>query len=649
MRRPLQDIGDGRYERPGDPWVCGLAADGAACPFGPTLAGRCPALDECIPVADGRGWRCNRSDLRGGPCADGPSSEGKCCHAHRCTPVRSLRSHRKRFVLGAAFFTAGLLLAALSSDWRDQAIVPGQLTRHHAQIVGRTDRHNRCDACHPAAGESPLEWVLAATWGRTDGVDQTALCMDCHKNLAPTDLARLAHNVPADHLAVLTREQGGTRAAVAHADSAGRELACAVCHQEHHGADHDLAAVTDAQCQNCHQQQYASFASDHPDFGAWPYQRPHQIAFDHVAHAAKHFPAQSATFTCQTCHVDDSTGDVKLLVHFDQACAKCHNKNIDASLAEGIAVLAVPTLDLDALHEAGHETGPWPESASGDFDGKLPATMQVLLAADPDAGVAMTRLGEGFTLADVDPDDPQQVAAAAEIGRATKELLDEIANDGHTALEERLPGSSPNERSALVGRLPMDTIVAAREEWFTGSQTAGELPATELAKLASGGGWFRDDRSMTIRYQPIGHADPWLQAWLDLAVRTNNSQLRTALLEDLGRPNSPGTCLSCHQVQDDGRSIAWRGFDRRHEPRTFTKFSHRPHTLQPELANCTHCHALNVPESNSPSLVSVSSAADPHDFLPIGKQACASCHTPQAAGNACIQCHNYHVQFKNNR
>jgi hypothetical protein len=261
----------------------------------------------------------------------------------------------------------------------------------------------------------------------------------------------------------------------------------------------------------------------------------------------------------------------------------------------------------------------------------------------------MQKLGEGFTLADVDPDDGDQIAGAAEIGRATAQLINALAKDGHIALDARLPNMSSNERDALAGRLPVDTLIAARNAWFTKPQAESEPAAVEIAKLASAGGWFRDDGSLTIRYQPTGHADSWLRAWLDLAVRIENPQLREALIADLGRPNSPGTCLSCHQLQDGGRSIAWHGFDRRTEPRSFTKFSHRPHTLQPELADCLHCHTLNTPEHNTATLVTVSSAVNPHDFLPIGKHACTSCHTPTAVGDACIQCHNYHVEFKNNR
>jgi hypothetical protein len=63
-----------------------------------------------------------------------------------------------------------------------------------------------------------------------------------------------------------------------------------MCHREHQGAEFDLTAMNDSGCQTCHQQRYESFAADHPDFGAWPYERRTRIAFNHSSHQAKHFP-----------------------------------------------------------------------------------------------------------------------------------------------------------------------------------------------------------------------------------------------------------------------------------------------------------------------------------------------------------------------
>ena len=82
-------------------------------------------------------------------------------------------------------------------------------------------------------------------------------------------------------------------------------------------------------------------------------------------------------------------------------------------MARGVPMFALPTLDVDALREAGHDIGPWPEEATGDFDGRLPPVMKLLLAGDPAAAEAMATLGADFDFFDVDPDDPEQLAACA--------------------------------------------------------------------------------------------------------------------------------------------------------------------------------------------------------------------------------------------
>ena len=75
MREPAPDYSSSQYERPNQPWVCGLADEGQACAAGPTAGGVCPALGECAPVRDGDRWRCNRPALRGGACDGGPTPE----------------------------------------------------------------------------------------------------------------------------------------------------------------------------------------------------------------------------------------------------------------------------------------------------------------------------------------------------------------------------------------------------------------------------------------------------------------------------------------------------------------------------------------------------------------------------------------------
>ena len=65
------------------------------------------------------------------------------------------------------------------------------------------------------------------------------------------------------------------------------DLACAACHTEHQGRDFDLKRMGDQQCQACHQAQFASFASGHPEFTGYPYVRRTRMQFDHVSHWQK--------------------------------------------------------------------------------------------------------------------------------------------------------------------------------------------------------------------------------------------------------------------------------------------------------------------------------------------------------------------------
>jgi hypothetical protein len=63
----------------------------------------------------------------------------------------------------------------------------------------------------------------------------------------------------------------------------------------------------------------------------------------------------------------------------------------------------------------------------------------------------------------------------------------------------------------------------------------------------------------------------------------------------------------------------------------------------PQLADCTHCHAIDG-KTQDATYTDLDAARFVSDFVPISKPQCTECHTAQAAGNACQQCHNYHVE-----
>jgi hypothetical protein len=334
--------------------------------------------------------------------------------------VRSLRAKRGRFVTACTLLAAGLSLIMLSADWRDVVIAPGPLAQQHAQLMGRDDAAANCAACHSAAERSVGGWEAALVDGHGDAT-QSQLCLECHDRTISRETALAAHNVPGLEKGTgvfsnenAVRETGSTE------KTPVPFSACATCHREHHGATFDLTALDNGACQACHQERYESFADDHPDFGVWPYERRTRIAFNHASHQAKHFAEKRHAFDCQQCHVEDATRRDQLLGSYEAACAACHDEKIATSVVQGVPMLVLPTLDVDALKTAGHNIGPWPAAATGDFDGRLPPAMKLLLAADPSAAKAMAMLGEDFEFLDVDRDDDKQLAACADLAAAIK-------------------------------------------------------------------------------------------------------------------------------------------------------------------------------------------------------------------------------------
>ncbi|TWT96893.1 hypothetical protein Pla108_26680 [Botrimarina colliarenosi] len=644
------------YDRPHDRWLCGLESQGDPCSVGPTCAGRCPRLAECAPIRAGDRWVCNRSPGRGGECESGPTPDGACCLVKTCRPKPSLRRVRRRWLRGAAVFAAGALLMLLGAGMRNELAAPGELSSHHAQVIARADWSNRCAACHPGANEGPTAWVAAA-WSSAahDGATQSGLCVKCHQDLAANGREPLlAHGLPTEALPQAAKPSalfseaglvsGMALGAPAHGRSMADPLACAACHQEHHGAGHDLTAITDTRCQACHSERYTRFADDHPDFGSWPIARRTRIAFNHASHSGQHYLKASRSFDCRSCHLEDSTGDLTMRPDYHQSCAECHDADIGKSFGDGLAFLALPTIDPAAV-----DAGEWPEQGKGDFDGELPAFTKLLLAADPAAHQAMQTLGADFSFFDVESEDAEQLAAAKTVIDSLKRLLSDLQEEGHGAIAYRLRtllGHKVKAEADYVGRLPIELVDRIQGTWLGAAAPPEEFDAVEDRR--TGGGWSVDDQQLTLRYRPTGHDDELVRAWLDaiVALPDQYTALREACLAEFRRPGAPGACFDCHSIDQTpaGFAVNWRGRERLDEPRGFTRFSHRPHLVQPELADCTHCHRIDATADPSRAYAGFDPARPASEFAALSTAACASCHKPHAAGDSCTQCHNYHVE-----
>ncbi len=682
---PLQSFQNSSYLRPSQKWNCGHAC--GSCDLGPDAAGNCRAATECDPRRQNDSWVCNRSPLQGGKCEKGPSAEGECCRpVPPCVPVLGLRYRRNRFAVWCVTATLGLGLVMLGSDWRNEFLAPGGLTEQHAQLLHDSDS-SRCAECHGAASLGLAGWTAAAmTPSRAIGKPQSQLCLECHDKSLPPDNAMAAHGMPRGQLTALTLEaQQRLNVPAASADSPDSEIACSTCHREHHGANFDLTAMSNKQCSTCHQDAFVDFAAAHPPFDGWPFRRRTRIAFDHVAHQAKYFPDSDAgAFDCRICHEDGGRTGIVRVNGFEKSCGSCHEKKIDQSMAQGLKMLALPMLDIQALRAGGFSIGDWPTNASGSFDGTIAPLTRLLLGSDRRAWSALEQFGPAFDFLDVDPENVDDLEAVCDIAWGIKQLVFDLTTDSRRLFRQRVERSlriqiSEEQAESLSAQLSPALISGLQRKWlpslmkevpayrrkmglptdgFEGDVSLGEVSVGNLpasSRLGSAGGiWERDDETFELTMKPQKHASAFMHSWLELLARNTKQVLPETswpLLEEVTRLTGLGQCISCHSVdqQGDQRVVNWMSSPSfasggRVGVASLTKFAHEPHLLQPGFESCTACHALDPSQKVMENFVGFDPQCSGSNFTPMTQQDCARCHHPEGAGDSCLKCHDYHVQ-----
>lgn len=750
---------------------------------------------------------------------------------------RSLRAKRRIFTISCTGFTIGLLMILCSSPYSSEFLVPGGLTSNHAQIFAG-EGSNRCSACHAAGNGSIASWLARTVAPDTaDGLTQSELCMKCHDETLVAAAALNPHNVASDKLSAISNhyKQASFNSGTVFQPSAieHNNIACSACHREHHGSQTGLTALTDKQCQTCHQDSFHSFETGHPEFVSYPSTRRSRIAFDHSSHSMKHFPGKQTDFNCNQCHIDDAFQNVKKLASYEEACSTCHHQQIFESGRDGLALISLPMLDTNAIEAADLKIGSWPLAATGDFDGAIPPIMRVMLAADPQAAEIFNRQGSEFDFSDIDPNNAADVADAVDLTWAIKRLLFELSLDGPRAVKTRLEsvlglkihddelrkmvtnldepvfqnavrrwlpnlnveitnhrfgrtdvvhstgnalkdialkqsklawwptdekllmraavdrgllaenplaglietndepviqgplpivlaptiplpnqenqqesidkptptnanirwknihsdplsepdllavnplklvGESPNPetpalpiiksprpiQAGLVNSDDDDSLSSEDDKWQSNSRTDDSASKNESVKIdrlpvVIPSGWFRNDTLFQISYRPSGHADECIQSWIELVTRVADANSRPEtqqLFEKTISMTSIGLCRTCHttdRLPDRTFTVNWQATYRDPSIRSFTRFAHGPHLIQPNLKDCSHCHTLDPESSNHESFQGFDSAMVASNFFPITKSNCVSCHQANKTSNRCTQCHSYHVGSK---
>ncbi|MBF0176486.1 MAG: hypothetical protein HQL63_06515 [Magnetococcales bacterium] len=204
-----------------------------------------------------------------------------------------------------------------------------------------------------------------------------------------------------------------------------------------------------------------------------------------------------------------------------------------------------------------------------------------------------------------------------------------------------------DDKGGLLGDDKENAISGKKPGTRRDTPVTGLAPA--LRPLAGdawieGGGWYRE--GFSLYYLPTGHEDGFLRAWLDtLFFRRNASAAAQRLFQMFVSEKATGQCGKCHfgsSTDSEQAFPVWQGRVSHPHAKGFRKFSHRAH--QSLVPRCQDCHpfsktlAQGSPAGQLPVVLS--------GFAQLEKSACSKCHRPNKAGDACLECHNYHVGIK---
>ncbi len=189
-----------------------------------------------------------------------------------------------------------------------------------------------------------------------------------------------------------------------------------------------------------------------------------------------------------------------------------------------------------------------------------------------------------------------------------------------------------------VEELPID---AASENEALG------LPTMDPEEWAKTGGWYRKD--YVLYYRPVGHEDPVFRTWLDIGTRafgTPAERYGDSLLLLMAENNTPGKCMKCHSIDQrpgGGLQVNWQPFQPLVGETRFTTFVHSTHFSAVGEQGCVTCHQLNETTEYQDTYEQRDPTEFISNFAPMRQADCAECHIEQSAGDACIQCHEYHI------
>ncbi|MFT7577537.1 MAG: hypothetical protein ACI9XZ_003938, partial [Alphaproteobacteria bacterium] len=371
-------------------WVCGHMSPGQPCVAGPGGRGQCSAAYTCSPVQLGDVWTCDRATANGGACKEGPAADGSCCNPRpACIPIRSARAQHDTVAAWVGLAVLGAVVMVISFAGDTKFLMPGPLSTSHSSV-------GDCAGCHANVGTGQFGW-LHSFIKATNPAKDSATCLTCHKigdgamqphGLSAEELQATIGEPPTQKISIDTSAMDRLRDYLLPVKKISKkEVFCATCHKEHRNNKVDIKSMPDNRCQTCHAVQFTQFDKDHPEFKAYPFARRTRIKFSHSSHIDTHFPEwkkknaarNGSPDTCAGCHTTAGDQQHMSVKPFRQTCAACHVDQIvgkeRASGPQGVALLALPGIDLRTIKENGQTVGEWPSES----EAELTPLMKLLL------------------------------------------------------------------------------------------------------------------------------------------------------------------------------------------------------------------------------------------------------------------------------
>ena len=253
---------------------------------------------------------------------------------------------------------------------------------------------------------------------------------------------------------------------------------CATCHKEHQGGDIKLKDMADAQCHTCHQVQFVSFNTDHPDFDKYPFRRRTRVNFDHSGHFGKHFPewkakkenAGTTPESCSGCHTVGAQEGHMNVKPFAESCSACHLGQIvgaeRATGPKGIAMLMLPGVDVATFREKKIDIGKWPDES----EAELSSLMKLLIGRTAE-GRKILAATDDLDLLDLTKATPEQIAQVGKLVWEVKHLFHALTNAGTADILKQLGSDTqtPMDQqllTSLTASMPRDVLIGALRDWL---------------------------------------------------------------------------------------------------------------------------------------------------------------------------------------